>query len=139
MNAACRVLVGKHDFSSFRSSSDDSTPVRTLTDLHVIQETPNLLSGLNLDHFGKLQAPIQYNITATAPSFMTHQVRKMVATIVSAGRHQVTVEQIKQILEARHPSHCPTMAPAHALFLSRVTYPDHPIYESSVWTGDEAR
>lgn len=137
MNEACSVLVGKHDFSSFRSSSDDSSPVRTLSDLHVVQESPHLLSGLSLDHFGARAVPIQYNITATAPSFMTHQVRKMVAVVANVGRGKIDANEVRRILEARDPSQCPTMAPAHGLFLTRITYPEHTIYDASSWTGEE--
>lgn len=137
MNEACSLLVGKHDFSSFRSSSDDTSPVRTLTDLHVTQESPHLLSGLALDHFGPRAVPTQYNITATAPSFMTHQVRKMVAVIANVGRRRIDVKEVHRILKARDPSQCPTMAPAHGLFLTRITYPDHAIYDASFWSGEE--
>ena len=137
MNAACNVLIGKHDFSTFRTSGDQTTPVRTLTELRVDCENPRLLTGLSLDHYGALSTPIQYNITATAPAFMTHQVRKMVAVVADVGRGKLTADDVKRILEARDPALCPAMAPAHALFLSRITYPEHQVYDSSYWEGEQ--
>lgn len=132
MNAACDILKGRHDFATFRSASDQSlTTIRTLTELRVEKNELPIIHGIPAGPYGNKMTPIQYTLTATSPAFMTHQVRKMTSVIVDAGRGKLKPKDVQQILDSKTPSMCPTMAPPHALFLSRITYPEHTIYDSS--------
>lgn len=163
MSQACEILQGHHDFSSFRKSSDDSNPVRTLRVMKVLRDRGDFLSWthqLDLDNiqneivengiqsdFPGIESsldvlsglktgiddtsPKQYIVVASAQSFMTHQVRKMVSGVVEVGRGRMTVEELKSVLESKSPANCPSMAPSHGLFLSKVKYPAYQVLDSS--------
>jgi tRNA pseudouridine38-40 synthase len=61
-------------------------------------------------------------ITARAPSFLYHQVRLMVGTLVAVGVGDMTPADVKALLEKKDVSQAPTMAPACGLYLARVHY-----------------
>ena len=108
MNLASRLLVGEHDFASFVTQWDreDST-VRTIYDAGVKRE-------------GDL---ITFNVRAK--SFLTHQVRNMVGTLVRVGMGKIGIEDFKNILEMKKLSLAGPTAPAHGLCLIKVIYADN--------------
>ena len=61
-------------------------------------------------------------ITTRAPSFLYHQVRLMVGTLVAVGSGDMTPADVKALLEKKDVSQAPTMAPACGLYLARVHY-----------------
>jgi tRNA pseudouridine38-40 synthase len=130
MKAACAVMEGHHDFSAFRSSSDPSTPIRTMRLVNVACEAATEFPFSKRATRADL-IPQHYTVTVAAKSFMTHQVRKMVATIVECGRGRLTVQQVREILESKSPAKCPSMASPHGLFLTNIEYPAHEIYDST--------
>jgi len=75
--------------------------------------------------------PRQFMVVASAQSFMTHQVRKMVSGVVEVGRGRMTVEELKSVLESKSPAKCPSMAPAHGLFFAKIRYPPYQVLDSS--------
>lgn len=135
MRQACDVLRGHHDFTTFRTSGDDSSPERTLEELDVQLEDPSLpffAFARNID-----SPPLQQlTISTRSRSYMTHQVRKMVAAIVKVGSGAMTVDRIKEILEAKNPALCPTMAPAHGLYLTKIEYGTYTILDRSANTQE---
>ena len=107
MAAAARVLVGRHDFSSFRAAScQASGPVRTLDRLDVLRAGEEIL------------------VEAAARSFLHHQVRNMVGTLKRVGEGAWTADDIVRILAARDRRAAGQTAPAEGLTLIAVTYPD---------------
>jgi tRNA pseudouridine38-40 synthase len=106
MHAAARVLIGKHDFSTFRDSQcQANSPVRTLDRLDVRREGDGLL------------------IEASARSFLHRQVRSMVGSLVEVGAGRWSAETFKRAFEAADRSRCGPVAPPHGLYLARVDYP----------------
>src|SRR5580704_15674204 len=68
MHAAAQQLIGKHDFTTFRSTEcQAASPVKTLDRLDIVRDGDTL------------------NITASARSFLQHQVRSMVGSLVHVG------------------------------------------------------
>lgn len=105
MREAARRLLGKHDFTTFRSTECQSkSPVKTLDQLDVEAE------GWNV------------NVIVSARSFLHNQVRSMVGSIVHAGEGKWSPDDLSRILEARDRTLCGQVAPAEGLYLVRVDY-----------------
>ncbi|KAI3704106.1 hypothetical protein L1987_74319 [Smallanthus sonchifolius] len=112
MKKACKVLVGLHDFSSFRASGCQAkSPIRNLDELNVIEvlpspyfpsatgrETQDLVGGSLSESngegslaFGMRRKHRCFVVTARARSFLYHQVRLLVGAIKSVGTGDLTV------------------------------------------------
>ena len=105
MHDAAQVLVGKHDFSTFRASlCQAQSPVKTLTRLDVSR------------------AGEEIYIMAEARSFLHHQVRNMVGTLRLVGDGKWTRADVRKALEARDRTKGGPTAPPHGLYLTAVKY-----------------
>ena len=106
MQEAAQVLVGRHDFTTFRASEcQANSPVRTL-------------ERLDVERIGD-----ELRIHASARSFLHHQVRSMVGTLAKAGSGRWSVADVRAALEARDRTRCGPMAPPAGLYLVGVDYP----------------
>ena len=105
MGEAARRLLGRHDFSSFRSSECQAdSPVRTLDRLDVRREGEEVV------------------LYAEARSFLHHQMRIIAGTLREAGIGKRTPDDVSAALKAAsRPAAGPT-APPHGLCLTRVRY-----------------
>ncbi|MCY3671697.1 MAG: tRNA pseudouridine(38-40) synthase TruA [Alphaproteobacteria bacterium] len=105
MDEAARRLLGRHDFSSFRSSECQAdSPVRTLDRLDVRREGDEVV------------------LHAEARSFLHHQMRIIAGTLREAGIGKRTPDDVSAALKAAsRPAAGPT-APPHGLCLTRVRY-----------------
>ena len=102
-------LVGRHDFTTFRAiGCQAASPVKTLDRLEV--ETATLDFGTEI------------RVHAAARSFLHHQVRSMVGTLVKVGEGGWAPEDVGAALEARDRTRCGPMAPSVGLYLAEVTY-----------------
>jgi tRNA pseudouridine38-40 synthase len=105
MQAAAQQLVGKHDFTTFRSTEcQANSPVKTLDRLDVTRDGDDV------------------HVTASARSFLQHQVRSMVGSLVHVGEGKWGTGDLAKALEARDRSACGQVAPPHGLYLVRVEY-----------------
>jgi tRNA pseudouridine38-40 synthase len=105
MNAAAKVLVGRHDFSTFRDSQcQASSPIRTLTSLEV-------------ERRGDL---IQLRVSAL--SFLHRQVRSMVGSLEHVGAGAWSADNLEAALDAADRGRCGQVAPACGLYLQAVDY-----------------
>jgi len=99
-------LVGRHDFTTFRSAQCQSeSPVKTLDRLEVSRVGEEI------------------HITAAARSFLHHQVRSMVGCLAMVGRGQWTPDDMLKALEARDRSALGLNAPPHGLYFVEAVYP----------------
>jgi tRNA pseudouridine38-40 synthase len=113
MRTAAQFLIGHHDFTSFRDSECQAkNPFRTLDSLEITEET--------FPDFGAMQL---ITIYAQARSFLHHQVRNMVGTLVDVGRGKMEPAQMQDILAARDRRAAGQTAPAAGLSLVRIDYP----------------
>lgn len=111
MHDAAQRLLGRHDFSAFRAAEcQANSPVRTLEALDVACE-----------RVGPFEEIV---IETRARSFLHHQVRSMVGTLMLAGCRRLTADAIADILASRDRSRCGPMAPACGLTLVGVDYAD---------------
>ncbi|PWJ80893.1 tRNA pseudouridine(38-40) synthase [Pseudaminobacter salicylatoxidans] len=107
MQEAAQVLVGRHDFTTFRSQQcQAASPVRTL------------------DRFDVVRNGEFIEIHAAARSFLHNQVRSMVGTIKQVGEGGWTADDVKAALEAKDRAACGVVAPPQGLYLVNVDYPD---------------
>jgi tRNA pseudouridine38-40 synthase len=106
MHAAAQALVGKHDFTTFRSvHCQAASPVKTLDRLDVRREGDRVLIG------------------AAARSFLHHQVRSMVGCLALVGRGEWPVERVAEALAAKDRGKLGLNAPPEGLYFIRATYP----------------
>ena len=107
MHRAAQSLVGRHDFTTFRSAHCQANdPVKTLDRLDVRREGDHVI------------------VEAAARSFLHHQVRSMVGTLALVGQGQWREEQVAEALAARDRSALGLNAPADGLYFVRAIYPD---------------
>ncbi len=105
MHEAAQLLVGKHDFTTFRATHCQAkSPVKTLRRLDVERH------GCDI------------RVYAEARSFLHHQVRNMVGTLMLVGHGKWSNEDISAALAARARSTGGETAPACGLYLSGVSY-----------------
>lgn len=108
MHAACRLLTGTHDFTSFSATRgyDETNTVRTLFELEIL-EAEDLLT-----------------VRAVADGFLYRMVRQLTGALLRVGRGELTLETISDLLaHPRRTAETPS-APPQGLFLWEVHYPE---------------
>ena len=105
MHAAAQRLVGKHDFTTFRSTEcQANSPVKTLDRLDVARDGDAV------------------TILASARSFLHNQVRSMVGSLVQVGDGKWSADDLARALQARDRAACGQVAPPDGLYLMQVDY-----------------
>ena len=105
MHEAAQQLVGRHDFTTFRSTECQAkSPVKTLDRLDVARDGDEV------------------RITAMARSFLHNQVRSMVGSLVHVGEGKWSAADLAAALAARDRTACGQVAPPQGLYLVRVEY-----------------
>jgi tRNA pseudouridine38-40 synthase len=106
MHKAAKVLLGRHDFTTFRSAQcQANSPLRTL-------------ELLDVQRHGEV-----IEVRAAARSFLHNQVRSMVGTLKRVGEGAWSADDVKAALEAKDRAACASMAPPDGLYLTGVDYP----------------
>ncbi|MGA8689966.1 MAG: tRNA pseudouridine(38-40) synthase TruA [Methyloceanibacter sp.] len=105
MDEAAKVLVGHHDFTTFRSTECQAvSPVKTL-------------DQLTASRHGEI-----IRIEASARSFLHNQVRSMVGSLKLVGEGKWGRSDLEAALAARDRGRCGPVAPPHGLYLVKVDY-----------------
>ncbi len=106
MDGAAKLLLGNHDFSSFRAAACQAkSPVKTLDELNVRREGEHVI------------------VHAKARSFLHHQVRNIVGTLRMVGDGSWPAPRVGEVLAAKDRAAAAAMAPAAGLYLVEVGYP----------------
>jgi tRNA pseudouridine38-40 synthase len=106
MDRAAQVLVGLHDFTTFRDAACQSkSPVKTL-DVAMVERQGEILA-----------------VTFAARSFLHRQVRSMVGSLAQVGRGAWTADDLAAALAAADRAACGPVAPPQGLSLMAVDYP----------------
>lgn len=112
MHEAAQCLLGHHDFTSFRDSQCQAkSPMRTLDRLDVTAR-PCESGGTEI------------TIEAEAQSFLHHQVRNMVGSLVLIGEGKWSKADLEKALAAKDRTASGPTAPAEGLYLVRIDYED---------------
>ena len=107
MGEGAAHLIGRHDFTTFRSAHCQSdSPLKTLDRLEVTR------------------AGEEIHVAAAARSFLHHQVRSMVGCLALVGRGQWTPDDMRTALEARDRAALGFNAPPHGLYFVEAIYPE---------------
>jgi tRNA pseudouridine38-40 synthase len=105
MHEAAQALVGRHDFTTFRAAECQAkTPVKTLDRLAVERNGEEI------------------RVSASARSFLQHQVRSMVGSLVLVGEGKWRAQDLAAALAARDRKACGPVAPPEGLYLAGVEY-----------------
>ncbi|HET8973104.1 MAG TPA: tRNA pseudouridine(38-40) synthase TruA [Pseudolabrys sp.] len=105
MHEAAQRLIGKHDFTTFRSTECQAkSPVKTLDILKVERSGEDVY------------------VTSVARSFLHNQVRSMVGSLVPVGEGKWSPDDLAKALEARDRAACGPVAPPDGLYLMKVEY-----------------
>lgn len=105
MHDAAQLLVGRHDFTTFRSiHCQADSPLRTLDRLDVTRNGNSI------------------RIAASARSFLHHQVRSMVGCLSLVGRGKWSANDLKSALDARDRTALGLNAPPDGLYFMRADY-----------------
>jgi tRNA pseudouridine38-40 synthase len=116
MIKAANLLLGEHDFSSFRAAGCGAKhPVRTINSADISR----------LDEMSFMTARIKgdfIKIRIEANAFLRHMVRNIVGTLAEVGKGQISPARFGRILEACDRTKAGPTAPAKGLFLDKITY-----------------
>jgi tRNA pseudouridine38-40 synthase len=107
MHQGAQLLLGEHDFSSFRSSQcQAASPIRTIDHASVERRAHLVLIHLR------------------ANAFLHHMVRNIVGELVLLGTGKTDLAHFKRTLEAKDRTQAAATFSAAGLYLTRVVYPD---------------
>lgn len=107
MQVAANILLGEHDFSSFRAASCQSLSTkRTMYEINIQQE----------NEF--------FTVDICANAFLHHMVRNIVGVLLEIGSKNKPVEWMQQVLDAKDRRAGAVTAPSDGLYLTRVAYPN---------------
>ncbi len=113
MRQGAAHLVGRHDFTTFRSSiCQAQSPVKTLDEIS-IEEQP-------------IPHGVEYRFFLRARSFLHNQVRSIVGTLERVGAGSWPPARVGQALAACDRAACGPVCPPHGLYLTGVGYPADP-------------
>lgn len=107
MHEAGQVLIGKHDFTTFRSAHCQAkSPVKTMDEVSV-------------SRYGE-----EIEIVCRARSFLHNQVRSIVGSLKQVGEGRWSAADMRRALEAADRAACGPVAPPQGLYLFQVDYED---------------
>ena len=106
MKKSLSMLIGRHDFSSFKSSgSGNIDPVREMIRAELHGPEKGVLSFL-----------------FEADGFLRHMVRNIMGTVVELGKRKISLDEFKEIFQSKERIKAAVKAPPQGLFLKMVTY-----------------
>lgn len=113
MQAGATHLIGRHDFTTFRSvMCQAESPVKTLDEITIEEHS----------HTGGTE----FRFHLRARSFLHNQVRSIVGTLERVGAGSWAPEAVKEALEACDRAACGPVSPPEGLYLAGVGYEDDP-------------
>ncbi len=105
MHAAAQLILGRHDFTTFRAAECQAkSPEKTLDLLDVSRQAEMIV------------------VTAKARSFLHSQVRSMVGSLKLVGEGKWLPRDFRAALDARNRARCGPLAPPDGLYLTKVDY-----------------
>ena len=105
MKKGAKLLLGTHDFSTFRASSCGAkSPIKTMEKILIKKNKDKLI------------------LEFTSKSFLQQQVRSMVGCIKYVGEGKWKLDDFERIFKSKRRAKCAPPAPACGLYLKRVSY-----------------
>ena len=105
MKKGAKLLLGTHDFSTFRASSCAAkSPIRTLKKITIKKDNGKII--------------IQF----TSKSYLQQQVRSMVGCVKYLAEGKWNLDKFKSVFNSRKRSNCAPPAPPYGLYLIKISY-----------------
>ena len=105
MKKGAKLLLGTHDFSTFRASSCGAkSPIKTMEKISIKKNKEKI------------------TLKFTSKSFLQQQVRSMVGCIKYLGEGKWNLDDYKKAFESKSRAKCAPPAPACGLYLKKVSY-----------------
>ncbi len=105
MQKAANLLIGKHDFSTFRAAGCQAkSPIKTINSIDIKQENDEII------------------ITTIAPSFLYHQIRNITGALIFVGANKWTLPTFTTIFHSKNRTNSAPTAPAAGLYFYWVKY-----------------
>lgn len=125
MNEAAAMLQEYKDFAAFCKSHTDVKT--TLCDVAEARWMPMPFASCPVSEpyypmSEASQAPTDWVFVIKANRFLRNMVRAIVGTLVEVGRHRMTLEQFRAVLESKQRTRAGESMPANALFLQQIEY-----------------
>ena len=118
MQQAAQLLLGEHDFTSFRAVECQSkTPVKTIHRLQIERRDQFIITVIE------------------ANAFLHHMVRNIMGVLMAIGTGEKDINWVSEVLAAHDRRAGGVTAPANGLYLTRVNYPaefDLPRHRSGI-------
>ncbi len=112
MQKASKALIGRHDFSVFKSKSNNTCPTSFRRESNI-----RTIKRLEIKKKGKYLL-----FTIEADGFLYKMVRSIVGTLLGVGREKMTIKEFKRVLKSRSRPLAGATVPARGLCLLRVKY-----------------
>ena len=114
MQEGANRLLGRHDFTTFRSTiCQAKSPVKTL-------------DALDIEQVERTDGAQEFRFHVRARSFLHNQVRSFVGTLERVGAGSWTPDDVSSALEAKERGRCGPVCPPQGLYLAQVGYPENP-------------
>ena len=105
MKKGAKLLLGTHDFSTFRASSCGSkSPIKTMEKISIKRNHNNI------------------TLNFVSKSFLQQQVRSMVGCIKYLGDGKWDIKDFKEAFKSKNRLKCAPPAPACGLYLKKISY-----------------
>lgn len=105
MNNAAQLLIGKHDFSTFRASECQAkSPIKTIDFISLEKQGDEIIMKI------------------TAKSFLHHQVRNIIGTLTLVGSQKWTIDDFKKAFKSCDRRAGGPTAPAEGLYFFNIEY-----------------
>ena len=105
MKKGAKLLLGTHDFSTFRASACGAkSPIKTIEKISIKKNKDKLI------------------LEFTSKSFLQQQVRSMVGCIKYLGNGKWNLDDFKRSFKSKNRHECAPPAPACGLYLTRIKY-----------------
>lgn len=125
MNEAAATLLEYKDFACFcKSHTDVKTTLCDVVEARWLPVDGTAVTPVMplLLEDGDAPAPTEWYFRIKANRFLRNMVRAVVGTLIEVGRHRITPEEFRQVIEGGKRTQAGESMPGHALFLERVEY-----------------
>ncbi len=129
MKKGAELLIGEKDFSSFRASAcEASHAIREIISITIenvgqgFSPANATLKGCPTDKVGEGIKDDFISIEIKGTAFLMHMIRIIVGTLTLLGRGKISIDDFKNIIEAKDRTKAGITAPPHGLFLKEVEY-----------------
>lgn len=113
MNQAAKILMEYKDFASFcKSHTDVKTTLCDVSEAKWYSLTPNETNNCEGEYYFRIKAN----------RFLRNMVRAVVGTLVEVGRHRLTLDDFRNVIEGKKRTMAGESMPANALFLEKIEY-----------------